>query len=210
LSIPSIAADPTCPTCKAGCEIASLIPIYSRGPSLSGQVDPPHQQTRKPSESHKKVPRALRFADVFLLPYMKSPSSSRTPLPPRPQAKRIPPRSLRPSPIYMLLHSAQQHITLVPEGTVLAVPQTSSVRRFGRSHMYMLVFAIWAALFKMMADSGRTWRSLSSSIQAGTGTRWTGGAEGDSAGRYGLILGMFLGFGLLWYRSRHINNGIHV
>jgi hypothetical protein len=74
----------------------------------------------------------------------------------------------------------------------------------------MLVFAIWAALFKMMADSGRSWRSFSAFDAMGSvgGSRMVGmtgvGAEGDMVGRFGLILGMFLGFGLLWYRSRHM------
>jgi hypothetical protein len=64
----------------------------------------------------------------------------------------------------------------------------------------MLVFAIWAAMFKMMADSGRGWRAF----EAFEASRHSvGGAEGDMVGRWGLILGMFLGFGLLWYRSRH-------
>ena len=71
----------------------------------------------------------------------------------------------------------------------------------------MLVFAIWAAMFKMMADSGRGWRTFSA-FDAMGGGRMVGmtgvGAEGDMVGRFGLILGMFLGFGLLWYRSRYL------
>src|SRR6202035_5344534 len=152
-----IALDPTCPTCKSGCEIPSLIPIYGRGPTT-----PPRSRSSSQSPStSKKIPRALRFADVFLLPYLKSPSSNNTILPPRPQAKRLPPRSiLQNSPFYMLLQSAQQHYPFLPEGTVLAVPQ-GATPRFGKPHLYMLVFAIWAALFKMMADSGRSWRTFS-------------------------------------------------
>lgn len=83
---------------------------------------------------------------------------------------------------------------------MLAVPQGSTTPRFGRPHLFMLVFAIWAAMFKMMADSGRSWRSLSTFEARSMGMS---GAEGDMVGRWGLILGMFLGFGLLWYRSRH-------
>jgi len=73
----------------------------------------------------------------------------------------------------------------------------------------MLVFAIWAALFKMMADSGRSWRSFSAFDGMGTpGNMFAGsGAEGDSVGRFGLIMGMFLGFAMLWYRSRHVAQG---
>jgi len=196
-----VVQDPTCPTCKAGCEIPSVIPIYGRGPQSSPRSTPsPPSTSSSRHPSHKKVPRALRFADVFLLPYLKSPTSTHeTPLPPRPQAKRLPRRSiLQNSPFYMLLTSAQQHYPFLPEGAVLAVPQRT---RFGRPHLYMLVFAIWAALFKMMADSGRSWRSLTA-FETATG-RMRGGAEGDMVGRWGLILGMFLGFGLLWYRSRH-------
>jgi hypothetical protein len=66
----------------------------------------------------------------------------------------------------------------------------------------MLVFAIWAAMFKMMADSGRSWRSFS----AFESRSMVSGAEGDTVGRFGLILGMFLGFALLWYRSRHVHH----
>ena len=133
-----------------------MIPIYGRGP-------PSPPRSRSSSQSHstsKKVPRALRFVDVFLLPYLKSPSSTKTITPPRPQAKRLPPRSiLQNSPFYMLLQSAQRHYPFLPEGTVLAIPQNTSPR-FGRPHLFMLIFAIWAALFKMMADSGRSWRAF--------------------------------------------------
>lgn len=106
----------------------------------------------------------------------------------------------------MLLQSAQQHYHFFPEGTVLAIPQGATTR-FGRPHLFMLVFAIWAAMFKMMADSGRSWRTFSAFDSMGS-TRpmnaiVANGAEGDTVGRFGLILGMFLGFGLLWYRSRH-------
>jgi hypothetical protein len=66
----------------------------------------------------------------------------------------------------------------------------------------MLVFAIWAALFKMMADSGRSWRTFSA-FESRNVVMAASGAEGDTVGRFGLILGMFLGFALLWYRSRH-------
>jgi len=58
----------------------------------------------------------------------------------------------------------------------------------------------------MMADSGRSWRTLSGFDSMGTSRSTVisrNGAEGDTVGRFGLILGMFLGFGLLWYRSRH-------
>ena len=34
------------------------------------------------------------------------------------------------------------------------------------------------------------------------------GAEGDTVGRFGLILGKFLGFGLLWYRSRYVHQHV--
>jgi len=206
LSSPAVSSDPTCPTCKSGCEIPTLIPIYGRGPP-----SPPNVKTSplEPSTS-KKVPRALRFADVFLLPYIKTPASHDTPLPPRPQAKRLPPRSiLQNSPFFMLLQSAQQHYPFLPEGTVLAVPPRTAPR-FGKPHLLMLVFAIWAALFKMMADSGQSWRSFSAfdSMGSGRSVMFTGrGAEGDSVGRLGLILGMFLGFALLWYRSRHAQGG---
>lgn len=69
----------------------------------------------------------------------------------------------------------------------------------------MLVLAVWAALFKVMADSGQSWRSFSAFDSMGSrSVVFSGsGAEGDSVGRSGLILGMFLGFVLLWYRSRH-------
>jgi hypothetical protein len=208
LSSPSIAPDPTCPTCKSGCEIPSLIPIYGRGPS-----SPPRSSasSSKSPSSSKKIPRALRFADVFLLPYLKSPSANNVSLPPRPQAKQLPPRSiLQNSPFYMLLQSAQQHYPFLPEGTVLAVPQGATTR-FGRPHLFMLVFAIWAALFKMMADSGRSWRTFSAFDTMGS-TRSIvivpNGAEGDTVGRIGLILGMCLGFALLWYRSRQHAHGV--
>jgi hypothetical protein len=155
------------------------------------------------------VPRALRFADVFLLPYIKSPTTHDTPLPPRPQAKRLPPRSiLQNSPFYMLLQYSQQHYPFLPEGTVLAAPQ-GTAPRFGKPHLFMLVFAIWAALFKMMADSGQSWRSFSAfDSMGGRSVMFSGsGAEGDSVGRSGLILGMLLGFALLWYRSRQVQVG---
>ncbi|SRR5579859_845662 len=204
LTSPNIAPDPICPTCKSGCEIPSIIPIYGRGPSST----PPRSSS--PSSGHstsKKVPRALRFADTLLLPYIKSPSTTNTTLPPRPPGKRLPPRSiLQNSPFYMLLQSAQQHYPFLPEGTVLAVPQVATTR-FGRPHLFMLAFAIWAALFKMMADSGRSWRSFSAFDPMGGRTMGTG-AEGDTVGRFGLILGMFLGFGLLWYRSRHVHHHV--
>jgi len=208
LSSPTIAVDPTCPTCKSGCEIPSLIPIYGRGPPSPPRSSASHS---KPPASSKKVPRALRFADVFLLPYLKSPSASNTSLPPRPQARRLPPRStLQNSPFYMLLQSAQQHYPFLPEGTVLAVPQDATTR-FGKPHLFMLVFAIWAALFKMMADSGRSWRTFSAFDSMGS-TRSIvivpNGAEGDTVGRLGLILGMCLGFALLWYRSRQHAQGV--
>jgi hypothetical protein len=105
----------------------------------------------------------------------------------------------------MLLQSAQRHYPFLPEGTVLAVPQATP--RFGRPHLYMLVFAIWAALFKMMADSGRSWRTFSAFDGMGSSARIMVTAEGDTVGRFGLILGMFLGFAILWYRSKHINVG---
>jgi Zinc finger, C3HC4 type (RING finger) len=213
LSSPSVSEDPTCPTCKSGCEMQSLIPIYGRGPGSPPRTRSP-SPSPPPSVSNKKIPRALRFADLFLLPYMKSPSSTAHVLPPRPQAKQLPPRSiLRNSPFYMLLQSAQQHYPFLPDGTVLTVPQRATAR-FGRPHLFMLVFAIWAALFKMMADSGRSWRTFSA-FNAAAGTSPSMGAiylsntaEGDSVSRLGLILGMFLGFGLLLYRSRFQSHGI--
>lgn len=59
----------------------------------------------------------------------------------------------------------------------------------------MLVFAIWAALFKMMADSGRSWRTFSAFDSMGTTRSMSvisvNGAEGDSVGRFGLILECF-------------------
>jgi len=201
-----VSTDPTCPTCKSGCELQSLIPIYGRGAASPPRSRSP-STAQSPSVPHKKIPRALRFSDLFLLPYMKTPSSTTHVLPPRPQAKRLPPRSiLRNSPFYMLLQSAQQHYPFLPDGTVLAVPQRATVR-FGRPHLFMLVFAIWAALFKMMADSGRSWRTFSAFNATGTSpsvgtTYFTSTAEGDSVSRLGLILGMLLGFGLLLYRSR--------
>jgi hypothetical protein len=106
----------------------------------------------------------------------------------------------------MLLQSAQQHYHFLPEGIVLAVPQAPTTR-FGKPHLFMLVFAIWAAMFKMMADSGRSWRTFSAFDSMGGRpiTAFSVGAEGDTVGRFGLILGMFLGFILLWYRSRHVH-----
>jgi hypothetical protein len=192
--------------CKSGCEIPSLIPIYGRGSphsaTSSSSPSPSSSSAKRP-----RVPRALRMADVFLLlPYIKSPSSNQHSLPPRPQAKRLPRRSiLQNSPLYMLLQSAQQHYHFLPEGTVLPVPQTAT-NRFGRTHLFMFVFAIWAALFKMMADSGRFWRTLPALDSVGRTTpigAFT--AEGEGVGRVGLILGMFLGFALLLYRSRYVN-----
>ena len=110
----------------------------------------------------------------------------------------------------MLLQSAQRHYPFLPEGTVFTVPQGATTR-LGKPHLFMLIFAIWAALFKMMADSGRSWRTFSAFDSMGsTKMNVIGayGAEGDTVGRFGLILGMFLGFGLLWYRSRHANGVI--
>lgn len=61
----------------------------------------------------------------------------------------------------------------------------------------------------MMADSGRSWRTFPAFDAMGSSRSMTviavNGAEGETVGRFGLILGMFLGFALLWYRSRHTN-----
>ena len=146
------------------------------------------------------------MVDVFLLPYIKSPTSNTDTLPPRPQAKRLPPRSiLQSSPFYMLLQSLQQHYHFLPDGTVIPVPQASN-RRFSKHHLFMMVFAIWAALFKMMADSGRSWRTFPGFNSMGPNrpiSAFT--AEGEGVGRIGLILGMLLGIALIWKRSHHVN-----
>lgn len=89
LTLPTQLACPICPVCKAGCDIASLTPIYGRGEHESVVKT---SKVRTLSSSSQYGPKNI--LDQWLVPHMHPPTLPILPdgeTPARPMARRNPP-----------------------------------------------------------------------------------------------------------------------